>query len=108
MTASPVTRMGAGGEGKPEAGTPNSTSSSTATVVTRSTVRGDEVRHMKNVAKYLLFSVNCVACVCGLILLFFGVVLEAKHATYFDFLHSSFYAGAIVGGCVVCLVSFLG
>ena len=94
-------------EGKVEAETaetPNSTSSSTAAAV----YSGRDARKMQIVCKYLLFSVNCIACICGLILFFFGVVLEAKHATYFDFLHTSLYAVAVVVGVVVCLVSFLG
>ena len=91
-------------EGKVEAVTPSSTSSSTAAAM----YSGGDARKMQTVSKYLLFSVNCIACICGLILFFFGVVLEAKHATYFDFLHTSFYAVAVVVGVVVCLVSFLG
>ena len=92
-------------EGKVEAETPNSTSSSTAAAVYS---EGGDARKMQTVCKYLLFSVNCIACVCGLVLFFFGVILEAKHATYFDFLHTSFYAVAVVVGVAVCLVSFLG
>ena len=97
-------------EGKSEAATPNSrsTSSSTAAAVFPDADGGGDARQMRSVCKYLLFSVNCVACICGLVLFFFGVILEAKHATYFDFLHSSFYAVAVVVGVIVCLVSFLG
>ena len=100
-------------EGKSEAATPNSRSTSSSSTTTAAVFPdgsggGSDTRHMRSVCKYLLFSVNCVACICGLVLFFFGVILEAKHATYFDFLHSSFYAVASVVGVIVCLVSFLG
>ena len=96
-------------EVKSEAATPNSRStSSSSTAAAVFPDGGGDARQMRSVCKYLLFSVNCVACICGLILFFFGVILEAKHATYFDFLHTSFYAVAVVVGVIVCLVSFLG
>ena len=95
-------------EGKSEAATPNSRSTSSSTAAAVFPDGGGDARQMRSVCKYLLFSVNCVACICGLVLFFFGVILEAKHATYFDFLHSSFYAVAVVVGVIVCLVSFLG
>jgi hypothetical protein len=63
------------------------------------------------VSKHLLFSINCITFICGLILFFLGVVLQAQYATYFEFLDDSFYSVSLwclAVGVIVCLVSFLG
>ncbi|CAM6055150.1 unnamed protein product [Sphagnum tenellum] len=66
---------------------------------------------LKSVSKYFLFFINCVTFICGLVLLFIGVVLQTQYSSYFDFLEGSFLSVSvwcIVMGVVVAAVSFLG
>ncbi len=73
--------------------------------------RRDRNVKLRSVSKYMLFTINCVTLICGLILFFLGVVLQTQYATYFEFLDGSFYnvsLWCLVVGVIVCLVSFLG
>ena len=66
---------------------------------------------LKSVSKYFLFAINCVTFVCGLILLFLGVVLHTQYSEYFEFLETSFFnvsVWCIVMGVIVAVVSFFG
>lgn len=66
---------------------------------------------MRDLSKYILFFINCLTFICGMVLLFLGIYLHTQYSTYYDFMDSSFYTFAIwclVMGVIVCLVSFLG
>eukprot|EP00095_Tigriopus_kingsejongensis_P009764 maker-scaffold422_size175911-snap-gene-0.37 protein:Tk09764 transcript:maker-scaffold422_size175911-snap-gene-0.37-mRNA-1 annotation:"cd63 antigen" len=66
---------------------------------------------MQDLSKYILFFINCITFICGVVLLFLGVYLHAQLSTYYDFMDSALYTFAVwclILGVVVCLVSFLG
>ncbi len=62
-------------------------------------------------SKYLLFAINLVTLVFGLVLFFLGVVLQTTYANYDHFLETAFHSlslWCVCMGVAVCVISFLG